>query len=205
MVKRQNILFSGLAVFLFFAPPGTLGAAAFGPGTSLAPNPLLVRIKVSNRCARLLPTGGREVIINVCSSCLIVNITRKRPGIAVPVARTFNVQPKSSIQVPFRGPGRSRITSVIPCKGEKGAAPNLVDQKPLNKKDKKCVALEKGKTGQVSLVNTCRVCKAALIERQSKSGKGQRQAYKIGPKSVLPIQSKGAAQVGLVGEIDCPK
>ena len=126
-------------------------------------------------------------------------------SIPVPVARTFNVQPKSSVVVPFRGPGRSRITSVLPCKGEKGAATNLVDEKPLKKNDQKCVSLEKGKTGQVSLVNGCRVCKAVLIERQSKTGKGQRQAYKIGPGSVLPIQPKGAARVGVVGEIDCPR
>ncbi|MDA0305408.1 MAG: hypothetical protein O3B76_03875 [Proteobacteria bacterium] len=186
MVKRLSIVIPGLAAFLLFAPDAALG-------------------KVSSQCARLAPTGGREVIINACSTCVIVNITRKRPGIPAPVARSFNLQPKSSIQVPFRGPGRSRITSVIPCKGEKGAAPNLADEKPLNRKDKKCVALENGKTGQVALVNSCQVCKAVLIERQNKSGKGKRQAYKVGPKSILPIQPKGATGVGLLAEINCPK
>jgi hypothetical protein len=32
------------------------------------------------KCARLLPTGAREVIINQCSKYRIVNIIRKRPG-----------------------------------------------------------------------------------------------------------------------------
>ena len=204
MGKKLGIFISGLAVWLLFSPQASSGAVALGPGISPAPNPLLIRIK-ANQCARLQPTGGRERIINACSVCVVVNITRKRPGIPAPVARTFNVQPKSSMQVPFLGPGRSRITSVLPCKGERGAAINLVDKNPRKKNGKKCVSLEKGKTGQISLVNACRACKAVLIERQSKSGQGQRQAYKVGPGSVLPIQPKGATRVGMVGEINCPR
>ena len=57
----------------------------------------------------------------------VVNITRKRPGNAVPVTRTYNVRPNSKIDLPFRGPGRSRITSELPCKGDPGAPENLVD------------------------------------------------------------------------------
>ena len=158
-----------------------------------------------NKCTRLLPTGGREVIINACNACRIVNITRKRPGNAVPVTRSYNVQPKSKITVPFRGPGRSRITSELPCKGEPGAARNLMDPEPKKKETEVCVALEKTKDGGVLLVNTCTVCKAALIERQYQfGGSPKRQAYKVEAKSSVPVPPNGAANVGFLAEVDCP-
>ncbi len=157
------------------------------------------------QCTRLIPDGGREVIINVCSSCRLVGILRKRPGNAVPVSRNFTVMPKSTFPVPFRGPGRSRITSEVPCKGEPGAARNLVDPAPIKKAGGACVSLEKTRAGGVALVNKCQVCKAALIERRDKTGGGQRQAYKVAAQSVVAVPSKGMAGVGLVGEIACPK
>ena len=159
------------------------------------------------KCTRLLPTGGREVIINTCNKCRIVNIIRKRPGNAVPVTRSYNVQPNSQITVPFRGPGRSRITSERACKGVPGAAINLADPKPKKKKPAKiCVALEKSKDGGVLLVNTCTVCKAALIERQDPSGgNSKRQAYRVEAKSTVSVPQNGASRVGFLAEVDCPK
>lgn len=161
------------------------------------------------QCTLLLPTGGREVIINQCNKCRIVNITRKRPGNVVPVTRTYNVQPKSKIDLPFRGPGRSRITSELPCKGDPGAAENLIDpdrgKKKTDKKDETCIALEPSPDGGVQLINKCNVCKAALIERQDASGaNGKRQAYKVISKTPVPVPSNGAAQVALLAEVNCP-
>ena len=133
-------------------------------------------------------------------------ITRKRPGIAVPVIRSFNVPAKSTFPVPFRGPGRSRVTSERACKGEVGASKNLVEPGPKRKTEKACVNLQKARTGGVVLVNKCKVCKAVLLERQNRlGGSAQRQAYKVLPSTVLPVPSKGQARVGLVGEIDCPQ
>lgn len=157
------------------------------------------------QCVRLIPDGGREVIFNACSSCRVVGITRRRPGNAVPVSRTYNVQPHSQFPVPFRGPGRSRITYELPCKGEPGAARNLVDPPPQRKAEGACVSLEKTRAGGAALVNRCRVCKAVLIERKDRIGGSQRQAYKVAPQSVMAVPSKGMAGVGLVGEIACPK
>lgn len=180
------------------------GSARLGPGA--LPQSLAIPVK-EKRCTRLLPTGGREVIINACNSCRVVGITRKRPGIALPVIRNFNVPAKSTFQVPFRGPGRSRVTSERACKGEAGASENLVQPGPKKKiADKVCISLGKAKTGGVVLVNKCKTCKAVLIERQNRlGGKPQRQAYKVLPGTVLQVPSKGWAKVGVVGEIDCPQ
>lgn len=156
------------------------------------------------QCVRLIPDGRREVIFNACSSCRMIGITRKRPGNAVPVSRTYNIQPHSEFPVPFRGPGRSRITYELPCKGEPGAARNLVDPAPIKKAEGACVSLEKTRAGGVALINKCQVCKAALIERKDRTGAGHRQAYKVAPQSVVAVPSKGMAGVGLVGEIACP-
>ncbi len=183
---RGPLLVAGLALGIAVLSPPAADAAA-------------------NKCTRLLPTGGREVIINQCSRCRIVNITRKRPGNAVPVSRSFNVQPHSQITVPFRGPGRSRITSELPCKGEAGAAENLADPNPRKKDPKICVGMEQTPGGGIALVNKCKVCKAALIERRNATGgDGKRQAYKVSPKSVVEVLSKGAAQIALLAEVDCP-
>lgn len=204
LFRVRPLTAAGLALFLAALPPSPVAATVFLNGPAGSGNPMLVPVK-ADKCARLVPTGGREVIVNICSACRVVNITRKRPGNAVPVMRSYNVPPKSTFPVPFRGPGRSRVTSVLPCKGEAGAARNLVDEKPKRKAPEACVSLERVKTGGIALVNKCGACKAAMIERQNKSGgNGQRQAYKLKPLSVKEVPSLGAAQIGLVGEINCP-
>ena len=167
---------------------------------------LPVEAGVSQRCARLVPTGGREVIINECATCRIVNIIRKRPGNSAPFTRSYNVQPNTTFPVPFRGPGRSRVTSVRACKGGIGAAENLLDKNPKKKAAATCVDLKRNKAGAIVLANSCAACKAALIERTGgRIAKAKRQAYKIGPLSATEVPQLGASKVGLVGTIDCPK
>ena len=98
------------------------------------------------------------------------------------------------------------MTSVLPCKGEASTARNLVDDKPATKPAKACVSLAKGKAGGIVLVNKCKAYKAVLIERQGGSSQTpRRQAYKMAPQSVQAVSSQGAAQVGLVTEINCPR
>jgi hypothetical protein len=68
------------------------GLMAALAGLIIAPVPNTAEA-AATRCTRLLPTAGREIIINQCNKCRVVNITRKRPGNAVPVTRTYNVRP----------------------------------------------------------------------------------------------------------------
>ena len=77
------------------------GAAAGGPvrqALAPLPHPFAIPVK-AQRCTRLIPTGGREIIVNSCGACRTVGITRKRPGIAVPVIRSFNVPAKSTFPI----------------------------------------------------------------------------------------------------------
>jgi hypothetical protein len=163
----------------------------------------------TSRCAIIIPTSGREILVNQCNKCLVINITRKRPGNAIPATRSYNVQPKSRFTLPFRGPGRSRVTSVLPCKGEPGAAENLMDPdfgKMRKKPEKKtCVSIERSLAGDLQLVNDCNTCKAALIELYFGSrSQRKRQAFKVLPNSPLKVPSQGASKITILAEVKCP-
>ncbi len=155
--------------FVAVTVPGAAAGGSVRQALAPLPHPFAIPIK-AERCTRLFPTGGREVIINSCNTCRTVGITRKRPGIAVPVIRSFNVPAKSTFQVPFRGPGRSRITSERACKGESGASKNLVEPGPKRKNDKACVSLEKARTGGVARI---RVRMAGNKGRMAQDGTGR--------------------------------
>ena len=158
------------------------------------------------QCAMILPEGPREVMINTCNVCRSIDILRKRPGNDVPVQRTFLLPPGSRLQVPFLGPGRSRITAELPCKGEDGAPENLVEAPGTVKRKAPdtCVALERGSAGGVALVNRCGACRAALVERKnSATAAGEREAYVLAPRTAMEVTSKGFAKVGLVGDAAC--
>lgn len=199
----RALIAAGLALALAAAPFAS--AAAGGPVDAHRDNPLLMPVAAVNQCTRLIPTGGREMIVNACNVCRVVGIIRSRPGNDVPVSRTYNLPPRSTFPVPFRGPGRSRITSEVPCKGDPGAPQDLVNPAPKKQAAEACVNLAKVKSGDVMLVNNCGTCKAVLVERQNRLGLGTgRQAYLVNGQSAVAVVSKGAAGIGLIGEIDCP-
>jgi len=152
------------------------------------------------RCTHVSTRGGGEVLVNTCNACQRVTIQRKRRGIAMPVMRTFNVQGRNAFPVSFKGPGRSRITSEIPCKGGQ----NIVDPKAQQAAIRKCVALKKTREGGVVLVNSCTTCRGAAIERFTANGKSMgRQAYKLNPQSVVSVNPKGASGVSYLADVAC--
>ncbi|MBL4614150.1 MAG: hypothetical protein JKY27_04655 [Magnetovibrio sp.] len=76
-----------------------------------------------NRCAKLVrDAAGRETVVNVCKTCITVNLERRRPGqnIGTPNLRQFIIPNGSRQPLPFRGPGITRITSEDACPGALG-------------------------------------------------------------------------------------
>lgn len=71
-----------------------------------------------NRCIRVVrdPQVGRETIVNMCNVCMVAKVARQRPGNAsgTPTLRDFTLMPGNQLLLPFRGPGRTRITEA-PC------------------------------------------------------------------------------------------
>jgi len=157
--------------------------------------------KIATKCTRLVRRGGSDTLINTCNTCRIVSVTRKRKGISTPTRREFNLAARSQFPVPFRGPGSSRITSDILCKGAKSK-----NAHPVNSaQDKKCVALEQRPGGKVVLVNSCQSCRGVAVHRVNKAGRSLGlQAYKLFPQASARVAPKGAASVTISGEVSCP-
>ncbi|MAO56352.1 MAG: hypothetical protein CMM61_11725 [Rhodospirillaceae bacterium] len=170
----------------------------------LAINPLIrtaASMAPGADCIRHARTGTGEVLVNRCDACMVVGVTRLRRGIAVPEVRKFNVMGGMTLDLPFRGPGRTNLGAIYPCKQA-----NLVKPETMADTDKRCITLETDRqTGGVFLVNNCRGCRAASVLRMANNGRPLgRQAYVIGGMGNLRLSSQGAAKVGLMGEDDCP-
>ena len=198
--NNMKTLVGLLGTLILIAGPSVVQAA--GPVVSplsVAGNPALQ--KIAPKCTRLVRRGRSETLINTCNTCRIVGVTRKRQGIPTPVRREFNLAARSQFPVPFRGPGSSRITSDVLCKGERNK-----NAHPVNSaKDKKCVALEQRPGGKVVLVNSCQACRGVAVHRVNKAGRSLGlQAYKLFPQAVARVAPKGAASVTISGEVACP-
>ena len=156
-------------------------------------------------CTRILKKNSMEYIFNACDACRKVNIQRKRRGVAMPVMRTYNIQPLSKFPTPFKGIGRSRITSEVPCEGTKGAGVNITAPHPKNRKQINCINLQAAGSQGVVLINKCSSCQGVAIERLGMNGNSMgKQVFKMKPLSVISVRSKGAAQVRYLTEAPCP-
>ena len=167
---------------------------------------LFTKPSQAGRCTRVIQNEGAEFIVNTCKTCRKVNIRRKRRGVAMPVMRTYNIQPHSRFPTSFRGIGRSRISSEVPCEGAGGARSNMTKSKGATKRSDKCVTLRIIDTKNVALVNKCSSCRGVAIERYNHTGRtlGQ-QVYKMKPLSVISVESKGAAKARYLNDSPCPR
>jgi hypothetical protein len=143
-------------------------------------------------------------LINSCGGCRIVAVARKRSGIPIPILRSFNVHPNAPYTLPFKGPGRSRITTVQNCQSEETNAKGKLKRNIGNELGK-CVTLKQMVNGSAVLVNKCSTCRGAAVQRINQNGRlMNRQAYKLKPNQSIVVKSKGATQLGLIAEIACP-
>ena len=160
------------------------------------------------QCARMYAQGYSEFIVNTCNKCRRVAIQRRRIGArGAPVMRTYDLRPKSKFPLPFKGPGRSRVTSDVPCRDEAGGGRDIFNPGKGRRTDKPktCVSLQNTGNGDVSLLNQCGECRAAAVARYSRSGQSMgRQFYKLNPRSSLRVAPKGAARVGYLADVACP-
>jgi hypothetical protein len=158
------------------------------------------------KCSRLFRTASGEQLINSCNSCRIVKLQRKRPGAAAPITRTYTVPPKTTTNLSFRGPGRSRVLSDRSCHpGVVGD--NEIGSNPLSTTvGKRCILMQRvdkaGVTG-LALANTCKECRIVVVDRVDLSGSRRSQNIAISGNSVIPLPANGAAQAGIMSEKSC--
>lgn len=161
----------------------------------------------TGQCIRIIRQGDIETLVNRCDTCRVASLIRSRPGSEVPAGRKFNVQGNSTFPVPFRGPGRTRITSDFPCPGEAGGDTDLLSQETAEQAaDPTCVSLERADRIGVVLVNRCGTCRAVAIERVTADGSGRARDYMtLVGGTRTPVTANGFAAIGLLGELPCPK
>lgn len=158
------------------------------------------------KCSRLLKTAGGEQLINSCNSCRIVKIQRKRPGAGAPINRTYTVPEKTTTNLSFRGPGRSRIISDTSCHRGTAEQRGTESNPSPERVSKRCVLMQRtekaGITG-LALANTCTDCRIVVVDRVDSVGSRRSQNIVISGKSIVPLPSKGATKTGIMTEKSC--
>ena len=162
----------------------------------------------ASRCAHLIAKNYREFVFNYCNSCRRVGIRRRRIGTRnAPVMRIYDLQPNSKFSLPFKGPGRSRVTSDVPCRDKAGVGRDIINpgKGQRAKQPQTCVSWQNNGTLGITLVNNCGKCRAVALARYSRSGKPiGRHFYKLNPHKNMRILPKGGARISYLTDFTCP-
>ena len=162
--------------------------------TDLWTNPLLERVKALS-CVRLAKRSGREIVVNTCGACRVVKVSRKRPGSNPASSRSYTLARSSSMPLPFRGPGRTRLLGHSPCRGKEAPVAEV--------SDRRCVGLRKNGKGKTVLVNGCQVCRTVKLERIHATGQRSIQTYTIARNAYVPAPPRGAKEARVLSDRNC--
>ena len=162
--------------------------------------PKLATPVLLNQCVRVAKVAGRETLLNRCKECRRVTLNRRRPGGAQTVDRTFRLRGKSHQTLSFRGPGRTRLTSDVPC-----ADVADIDALGRTRKNKKCVALKDVRGRGPTLLNACMQCRLISLERIYPVSGNTNQPYTIGGKAYVPAPLHGAQKARITSDKACPR
>jgi hypothetical protein len=162
--------------------------------------PTLATPVLLNQCVRVAKVAGRETLLNRCKQCRRVTLNRRRPGGAATIDRTFRLNAKSHQTLSFRGPGRTRLTSDVPCKDVAD-----IDAMGRSNKSKKCVALKDVRGRGPTLLNACMKCRLITLERIYPGSGNTNQLYTIGGKAYVPAPLHGAKKAKISSDKACPK
>jgi hypothetical protein len=152
------------------------------------------------KCIRVTKVAGRETLLNRCKECRRVTLNRRRPGGAATADRTFRLIGKSHQTLSFRGPGRTRITSDVPC-----ADVADIDALGRTKKNKKCGAIKDVRGRGPTLLNACMKCRLITLERIYPGSGNTKQPYTIGGKAYIPLPLHGARKARITDDKACPR
>ena len=144
----------------------------------------------------------QEFIFNRCEVCRVGTVIRSRPGSSVPSSRTYNIQARTNIVIPFKGPGASRLTRDSACEGQPGGPTNLLDTKNSNT-NQNCLKLVR-KNNKVNLVNSCSSCRKGAVIRMDRSGQQKKIAgYALGANQIKQLPSDGFSHIRLLIDKKC--
>lgn len=164
----------------------------------------------SATCVRVMPLpGGRERLVNQCNMCRQATVMRSRVSTSAPMTRQFSLRARSTFELPFLGPGRTRITNDTACRGTKQAPPNIAAETKKAAAPQKCVRLMRvdntatGGSG-IELVNGCNSCRKVAVRKiGAKLERYQDQAFALPPGKAKPVSADGYAHVAVIADVAC--
>ncbi len=172
-----------------------LADAATGAGLGVVERPGgMVRRVAVKRCLRIRQSGGTSTVVNLCGACVSAKLQHQRPRGDFPIHRDVVVPERGTVQLPlsFRS-GRTRVLEEQRCGG--GAA--------IEANGEQCVDLQQARDGNRLLVNTCRACRAVVVERVSGQGDRSMRTYTINAMTYLPYGAAGKDRARVLLERPC--
>ncbi|MDP6787580.1 MAG: hypothetical protein QF830_07565 [Rhodospirillales bacterium] len=172
-----------------------LADAATGARLGMVERPgSMIRRVAVKRCLRIRKSGGTSSVVNLCGACVSAKLQHQRPRGDFPIHRDVVVPERGTVQLPlsFRS-GRTRILDEKRCGG--GAA--------MEANAEQCVGLQQARDGNRLLVNTCRACRAVVVERVSGQGDRSMRTYIIDAMTYLPYGGGGADHDRVLVERPC--
>ncbi len=145
------------------------------------------------RCLRIRQSGDSSTLVNLCGTCVSAKLQHQRPRGDFPIHRDVVVPERGSVQLPlsFRS-GRTRVLDEQRCGG--GAIKANAEQ---------CVDLQQARDGNRLLVNTCRACRAVVVEQVSSQGDRSMRSYTINAMTYLPYGKAGTDRTRVLVEKPC--
>ena len=182
------------------SPAGAgLPAQGFGPSAALAqaeagPDATAIELARGAQCVYLRDVGGSLRLVNICDSCVTVQVENRRPTGDLPAHRTLTLPSKGGLDLPvsFRQ-GRTRVLAEQSC----------ASAVPADAAVGQCVNLYPGRDGLPVLVNACGECRAVTLERTQPGGGRTLQTFRLTAKTYLPVSANGADRARILGEDGC--
>lgn len=183
-----------LTVFLVVAWPDS----AAGQSRSGLTNRLDYRLQAAagDQCIQAINRVQGDVLVNHCNECRNATIQYQRRSGGFPITREFRVPEKGKVELSFKGSGKTRVVADTPCTADTQAETADV---------KDCAKLGTRKDGEPALINACPICRGVVIERVASNGRRERQTFTISPRTLIPLQLKGAANIQIIKELPCKK
>lgn len=155
-------------------------------------------------CIRLVRSGGQEMLVNTCTSCKVVQVTRERRNtLGPPNLRSFKVFKNGKYILPFKGPGRTRVGVEEPCSSPSRQSIDPNEQLVDGSDTMLCVRAVSVKGRGVMLANKCNTCRAVVVERTKSGQSPTREAMTLPGRSVTPFNARGYSGGRLLKEGGC--
>lgn len=156
------------------------------------------------RCLFVVPIQGNEALVNRCGQCMMGQVIRARTTGGMQGQRTFAVPAKTSVDLTFNYPGKTRVLSERACGPDPATTP-YKDASGNRASNLSCVKMTQTNTGKSAMVNSCTVCRAVELEVLTRKDGTKIETETIRANTIALLKSyPDARAVRIRGEKACP-